>query len=151
MKRILKFLTGTKDLDLWYPWSDGLELVGYLDADYVGYKVDKKSTPGHANSLDKLLCHGIPTSKSQFPCPLLRLNLLLYSKTVDQHTTQWPWIALQKEPISSVTIDVLSRSIIILYDPIGTPRPCILKWNCHFIGDHREKSDIFLNLVPTNM
>ena len=44
VKRIFRYLEGTKNLGLQYPKGGHFSLVGYSDADYVGYKVDRKST-----------------------------------------------------------------------------------------------------------
>ena len=44
VKRIFRYLVGTKNLGLWYPKGGDFSLVGYSDADYAGYKVDRKST-----------------------------------------------------------------------------------------------------------
>jgi hypothetical protein len=44
VKRIMRYLVLTPNLGLWYSKGSHFELLGYLDADYVGYKVDRKST-----------------------------------------------------------------------------------------------------------
>ncbi|XP_073525525.1 uncharacterized protein [Phyllobates terribilis] len=46
IKRIFFHLKGTDNLCLWYPKHCDFTLVGYTDADYVGYLVDRKSTSG---------------------------------------------------------------------------------------------------------
>ncbi|XP_070034526.1 secreted RxLR effector protein 161-like [Nicotiana tomentosiformis] len=46
VKRILRYLEGTTDPCLWYPKSSNFNLVGYADADYVGFLVDRKRTSG---------------------------------------------------------------------------------------------------------
>nr|GEU54978.1 uncharacterized mitochondrial protein AtMg00810-like [Tanacetum cinerariifolium] len=43
VKRILRYLKGTLTLGLYYP---GFVLKGYLDSDYAGYNMDRKSTSG---------------------------------------------------------------------------------------------------------
>ena len=43
-KRIIRYLKETSNLGLWYSRNSSLELVGFLDADYGGCKIDKKST-----------------------------------------------------------------------------------------------------------
>ena len=45
-KRILKYLQGTKEVGLWYPGNISLSLTGYSDSDFVGCKIDRKSTSG---------------------------------------------------------------------------------------------------------
>ncbi|XP_070012268.1 secreted RxLR effector protein 161-like [Nicotiana sylvestris] len=54
-KRILRYLKGTQDLALYYPSGDNFNLIGYTDADYVGYLVDRKSTSGMAHFLGSCL------------------------------------------------------------------------------------------------
>jgi hypothetical protein len=46
VKRIMRYLVLTPNLGLWYPKGSRFELFGYSDADYVGCKVDRKSTSG---------------------------------------------------------------------------------------------------------
>ena len=43
-KRIIRYLKGTSNLGLWYSRDSSLNLIGYSDADYGGYKIDRKST-----------------------------------------------------------------------------------------------------------
>jgi hypothetical protein len=44
VKRIMRYLVLTPNLGLWYPKGSHFELIGYSNADYVGCKVDRKST-----------------------------------------------------------------------------------------------------------
>jgi len=53
-KRILKYLQGTTIVGLWYPSEVSLDLVGYSDSDFVGCKIDRKSTSG--------ICHLLGSS-----------------------------------------------------------------------------------------
>ncbi|XP_049371660.1 secreted RxLR effector protein 161-like [Solanum verrucosum] len=54
-KRILRYLKGTKDLVLFYPTGDSFDLIGYVDADYAGFLVDRKSTSGMTHFLGSTL------------------------------------------------------------------------------------------------
>ncbi|KAK6151059.1 hypothetical protein DH2020_015991 [Rehmannia glutinosa] len=54
-KRILRYLKGSHGVGLWYPKEGGFKLVGYLDSDYVGCRVDKKSTSGTCQMLGNRL------------------------------------------------------------------------------------------------
>ncbi|XP_075103468.1 secreted RxLR effector protein 161-like [Nicotiana tabacum] len=54
-KRILRYLKGTQDLVLYYHLGDNFDLIGYVDVDYAGYLVDRKSTSGMAHSLGPCL------------------------------------------------------------------------------------------------
>jgi len=42
-------------LGLWYLKGDNSKLAGYIDVDYVGYKLDRKSTSGSYQLLGQLL------------------------------------------------------------------------------------------------
>jgi hypothetical protein len=44
VKRIMRYLVLTPSLGIWYPKGSHFEIIGYSDADYVGCKVDRKST-----------------------------------------------------------------------------------------------------------
>ena len=55
VKRILRYLNGTDDLCLWYPKGSSMNLIGYTDADFAGFNVDRKSTSGMAHFLGSCL------------------------------------------------------------------------------------------------
>ena len=55
IKRIFRYLKHTPDLALWYPRGCNFNLVGYADADYAGFLVDRKSTSGMAHFLGPCL------------------------------------------------------------------------------------------------
>jgi len=54
-KRILKYLKGTTEVGLWYPSEVSLNLVGYTNSDFAGYKLDRKSTSGTCHLLGSSL------------------------------------------------------------------------------------------------
>jgi hypothetical protein len=51
VKKVLRYLQGTKDLMLTYRRSDSLKILGYSDSDYAGD--DRKSTSGYVFTLAK--------------------------------------------------------------------------------------------------
>ncbi|XP_070036527.1 secreted RxLR effector protein 161-like [Nicotiana tomentosiformis] len=55
VKRILRYLKVTIDLCLWYPKGSNFNLVGYADADYAGFLVDRMSILGMAHFLGSCL------------------------------------------------------------------------------------------------
>ena len=66
VKRIFRYLVGTKNFGLWFPKGGDFSLVGYSDADYAGYKVDRKSTLATCNLLVHHLFLGTLRSKTQW-------------------------------------------------------------------------------------
>ena len=46
VKRIFRYLAHSPNFGLWYPRGANFKLVAYLDSDWAGDKVDRKSTSG---------------------------------------------------------------------------------------------------------
>jgi hypothetical protein len=46
VKRIFRYLKGTKEFGLWYPKENDLSLIAYTDADWAGCIDDRRSTSG---------------------------------------------------------------------------------------------------------
>jgi hypothetical protein len=55
VKRIMRYLVITPNIGLWYLKGSHFELLRYLDADYAGCKVDRKSTSGTCQFLGRSL------------------------------------------------------------------------------------------------
>jgi hypothetical protein len=55
VKRIMRYLVYTPKFGLWYPKGSTFDLIGYFDADYVGCKIDRKSTSGTCQFLGRSL------------------------------------------------------------------------------------------------
>jgi hypothetical protein len=53
VKRILRYLVAMPCFGIWYPKASTFDLIGYLDSNYVGCKVDRKSTSGTCQYLGK--------------------------------------------------------------------------------------------------
>jgi hypothetical protein len=52
-KRILSYLKHTQNVRLWYPKGSKFELIEYLNSDYAGYKVERRSTLGTCQLLER--------------------------------------------------------------------------------------------------
>nr|GEX05973.1 ribonuclease H-like domain, reverse transcriptase, RNA-dependent DNA polymerase [Tanacetum cinerariifolium] len=55
VKRIFRYLKGQPKLGLWYPKDSPFDLEAYLDSDYVGANLDRKSTTGGCQFLGRRL------------------------------------------------------------------------------------------------
>ena len=51
VKRIFRYLKGTKNVGLWYPKNSAFDFMAYTDSDYGGCKLDRKSTSGSCQFL----------------------------------------------------------------------------------------------------
>ena len=54
-KKILRYLKHTQNVGLWYPKGAKFELVGYSNSDYAWCKVERKSTSGTCQLLERSL------------------------------------------------------------------------------------------------
>jgi hypothetical protein len=55
VKHILRYLVHMPYIELWYPKGSTFDLIKYSDSDYVGCKVDRKSTSGTCQFLGRSL------------------------------------------------------------------------------------------------
>ena len=55
VKRIMRYLVGTTNLDLWYEKGTICTVTGYCDANFAGDRVERKSTSGYCCFLGKSL------------------------------------------------------------------------------------------------
>jgi hypothetical protein len=55
VKRILRYLLHTPKFGLWYPKGSTFDLIGYSDVDWVGCKIDRKSTSATCQFLGRSL------------------------------------------------------------------------------------------------
>nr|GEX30357.1 hypothetical protein [Tanacetum cinerariifolium] len=55
MKRIFRYLKGQPKLGLWYPIDSPFDLEAYSDSDYAGANLDRKSTTGGCQFLERRL------------------------------------------------------------------------------------------------
>ena len=44
VKIFFRYLVGTQDIGLWYPVKCDLNLIAFTDVDFIGSKLDRKST-----------------------------------------------------------------------------------------------------------
>ena len=55
VKKIFLYLLNTVDLGLWFPKDTHMDLISYIDVDFAGCKLDRKSISGSCHFLDSSL------------------------------------------------------------------------------------------------
>ena len=152
VKRIFRYLNGTKDFGLWYPCSNNFELVGYSDADFAGYKVDRKSTSGCCQFLGtSLICWH---SKKQNSVALSTAEAEYIA--AGACCSQLLWISQQLRDLGinyrGIPIKCDNTSAIsITKNPVQHSRTKHIDVRHHFIRDHVEKGDIAIEFVSTEL
>jgi hypothetical protein len=65
VKRIMRYLVYTPKFGLWYPKGSTFDLIEYSDTDYVGCKIDRKSTSVICQFWEDPWCLGLQRNKIQ--------------------------------------------------------------------------------------
>ncbi|KAL5545088.1 hypothetical protein UlMin_008872 [Ulmus minor] len=150
VKRIFKYLYGTKDLGLWYPKGAYLELISYSDADFGGCKIDRKSTSGTCHLLgSSLVSWG---SKKQNSVALSTAEAEYVSAASCCAQTLWMKQTLQDFGLNFGCTPILcdnTSAICLSKNPIQHSRTKHIEIRHHFIRDHIQKGDIVLKFIPT--
>jgi hypothetical protein len=66
IKRIMRYLVYTPKFGLWYPKGSTFDLIGYFDVDWVGCKIDRKSTSETCQFLGRSLVVSWALKKQNF-------------------------------------------------------------------------------------
>ncbi|XP_070029882.1 secreted RxLR effector protein 161-like [Nicotiana sylvestris] len=149
-KRILRYLKGTHDLVLYYPSADNFNLIGYADADYAGYLVNRNSTYGMAHFLGSCLISW--GTRKQNSVALLTAEAEYVAAT--SCCAQLLWIKQQLEDFGG-----LIKSVPLLCDNTGTlnmaknqvqhKRTKQIDARHHFLRDNVEKGLICMKFYST--
>ncbi|KAH9762390.1 hypothetical protein KPL70_000794 [Citrus sinensis] len=103
VKHIFRYLIGTINLGLWYPRGTHIDLTCYSDADFAGYKVDRKSTSGTCHFLGHSLVSWF--SKKQ--------NSVALSTTEAEYIAAGQATLDQKVPSKLSTHEVLNTFFVL--------------------------------------
>jgi hypothetical protein len=151
IKRIMRYLVLTPNLGLWYPKGSHFDLIGYSDADYVGCKVDRKSTFGTCQLL----------GRSLVSWSLEKQNFVTLSTTEAEYVAAdsccaqllWMWQTLKDYGYTMNHVPLLcdnESAIKIAYNSCEHSRTKYIDIWHHFLRDHDIKGDIIISHVRTN-
>jgi hypothetical protein len=146
VKRIMRYLVLTLNLGLRYPKGSHFELLGFLDVDYAGCKVDRKST----SVVSSLVCW---SSKKQ--------NSIALSTAKAEYVTagsccaQLLWMRQILKDYDCTMNHILllydnESAIKIAYNSCEHSRTKHIDIRHHFLRDHAIKGDIAISHVGTN-
>jgi hypothetical protein len=143
VKRILRYLVSTDCFGIWYPKGSTFDLIGYSDSDYVGCKVDRKSTSGTCQFLGGSLLSC--SSKKQTSIALSTAKAKYVA--AGQCCAQLLWMRQTLRDfgynMSKVPLLCDNESAIHLADnPIEHSRTKHIDIQHHFLRDHQQRGDI---------
>ncbi|XP_042983258.1 uncharacterized protein LOC122312662, partial [Carya illinoinensis] len=151
VKRILRYLSGTINLGLWYPKHTSFDLISYTDADYAGCKIDRKSTSGACHFLGHALVSwfskkqnsvALSTAEAEYVAAGCCCAQVLYMKQqLEDFKLMYNHIPIKCDNTSAIN---LSKN------PIQHSRTKHIEIRYHFLRDHVQKGDIMLEFTNTH-
>jgi hypothetical protein len=81
----MRYLVYTPKFGLWYPKGSTFDLIGYSDADFVGCKIDRKSTSGTCQFYEDPRYLGLQRNKTQKLFPPPKPSILLQAIVVHNY------------------------------------------------------------------
>ena len=140
----------TQNVSLWYPKGAKFELVGYSNSNYVGCKVERKSTLGTCQLLGRSLVSW--SSKKQNSLALSTAEAEYIS--AGSRCAQILWMKA-----TLIDIEIKFKKVPLLCDnesaiklaniPFQHIRTKNIDVRHHFIRDHQRKGDISIESVGT--
>jgi hypothetical protein len=150
VRRILRYLVSTPYFRIWYPKGSTFDLIGYLDSDYVGCKVDRKSTSRTCQFLGRSLVSW--SSKKQTSVALSTTEAEYVA--AGQCCVQLLWMRQTLRDfgynLSEVPLLCDNESAIRMADnPVEHNRTKHIDIRHHFLRDHHQKKDIEVYHINT--
>ncbi len=151
VKRIFKYLIGTKYIGIWYSKESSINLIGYTDSDFAGCKLDRKSTSGSCQFLGENLISWFSKKQNSVALSTAEAEYVAAGSCCAQIL----WIKQQLEDYGikqdKIPINCDNTSAINLTkNPIQHSRTKHIEIRHHFIRDHVLNSDVTLQFVCTD-
>jgi hypothetical protein len=151
VKRIFQYLIHTPTFGLWYPKGSSFELVRYSDPDWVGDKVDRKSTSRACQFLGRSLvswsskkqnCVSLSTAEAEYVSAMSCWAQLIWMRqTLNDYGVHCDKVPLLCDHESAIKIS---------HNPVQHNKTKHIEIQHHFIRDHVNRGDINLSYVDTN-
>ncbi|KAK6160510.1 hypothetical protein DH2020_003891 [Rehmannia glutinosa] len=152
-KRILRYLKGCQEVGLWYPKypkKGGFKLIGYSDSDYVGCRVDRKSTSGTCQMLGNRLISWFSKKKNSIATSTAEAEYIAVGSCCAQ--VLWMRQQLRDYEVEEKEIPIMcdNTSAIAITQNLLHSRTKHIDVRYHFIRDHVERKDITLEYISTD-
>ncbi|GJT41376.1 ribonuclease H-like domain-containing protein [Tanacetum coccineum] len=90
VKRIFRYLKGQPKLGLWYPRDSPFNLEAFLDSDYAGASLDRKSTTGGCQFLGKR-CYGFKSKCFDYGFNFMNTKIYIDNESTIYETVIKEW------------------------------------------------------------
>ena len=139
-KRILRYLKHTQNVRLWYPKGARFELIGYSDSDYEGCKVERESTSGSCQLLERSLVSLSSKKQNSVALSTAEAEYIsagsCYAQFLSMKTTLSDFgIKFKQVPLLCDN----ESAIKLTNNPVRHARTKHIDVRHHFIRDHQQK------------
>jgi hypothetical protein len=150
-KHVLRYLHGTVEFGLSYIQGDGVKLVGYSDADWVGSSVNKKSTSGCCFSLGSGATSWFSRTHKSIALSYAEAEYMAASlASCEASWLQKLLMGLFDLVLDTTVIHCDNQSCIKLSEnPVFHDRSKYIEIRYHFIQYYVQKGSVKLQYVPT--
>jgi hypothetical protein len=151
MKRIMRYLVYTPKFRLWYPKGYTFDLIGYSDVDYAGCKIDRKSTLGTCQFLERSLVSWASKKQNSVALSTAEAEYIAASHCCAQLLWMRQTLREYGYKLSKVPHLCDNESAIRMADnPVEHSRTKHIDIWYHFLRDHQQKGDIKIAYVSTH-
>ncbi|RVW16805.1 Retrovirus-related Pol polyprotein from transposon RE1 [Vitis vinifera] len=150
LKRIIRYIAGTLELGLWYPFDTHSDVACYTDADWAGNVDDRKNTSGGCFYIGNCLVVWMSKKQNSISLSIAEAEYIATGSCCSQ--LLWIKQILRDYRIDQGTIVVFcdNTSVInISKNPVLHSRIKHIDIKHHFICDLVEDKVVLLEYVPT--
>ncbi|RVW69235.1 Retrovirus-related Pol polyprotein from transposon TNT 1-94 [Vitis vinifera] len=150
LKRIIRYIAGTLELSLWYPFDTHSDVACYTDADWAGNVDDRKSTSGGCFYIGNCLVAWMSKKQNSISLSIAEAEYIAIGSCCSQ--LLWIKQMLRDYGIDQGTMVVFcdnTSAINISKNPVLHSRTKHIDIRHHFIRDLVEDKVVSLEYVPT--
>jgi hypothetical protein len=151
VKRIMRYLVYTPKFGLWYPKGSTFDLIGYSDADYARCKIDRKSTSGTYQFLERSLVSWASKKQNSIALSTAETKFIAAGYCCAQLLCKRQTLRDYGYKLSKVPLLCDNESAIRMIDnSVEHSRTKHIGIQYHFLRDHQQKGiSKLLMLAPT--
>jgi hypothetical protein len=150
VKRIMRYLVYTPKFGLWYPKGSTFHLIGYSDADWAGFKIDRKSTSGTCQFLGRFLVSWASKTQNSVALSTAKAEYIATGHCCAQLLWMRQTLMDYGYKLSKVPLLCDNESAIRMADnPVEHSRTKHIDIRYHFLRDHQQRGDIEITYVST--
>ena len=150
VKRILRYLAYTPKFGLWYPRGSTFDLIGYLDADWAGCKINRKSTSRTCQFLGRSLVSWASKKQNSVALSTAEAEYIAAGHCCAQLLWMRQTLRDYGYKLTKVPLLCDNESAIKMADnPVEHSRTKHIAIRYHFLRDHQQKGDIEIAYINT--